>query len=157
MLRTRAYNVSIHLMLLFIQIHSLVSSYLIVSIHLMLLFICNSLHQILCSAGVSIHLMLLFITDNAPQINSYSCFNTSHVTLYRFLIQQPIPSIFVSIHLMLLFISKNGFTCSSYNLFQYISCYSLSVLLTMDLRFYPCFNTSHVTLYRRWRSSWIFS
>ena len=57
------------------------------------------------------------------------CFNTSHVTLY-----QSFPSLLsittgVSIHLMLLFISDHGFHCRIELSFQYISCYSLSLVL----------------------------
>ena len=100
-----------------------------------------------------------------------TCFNTSHVTLYRW-IPNPVCMIFVvSIHLMLLFIPLAVQCNIAVVRFQYISCYSLSVnplaSLILDivsihlmllfilphhwLQNYADsgFNTSHVTLYRR--------
>ena len=77
----------------------------------------------------------------------------------------------VSIHLMLLFIEYENFgsvfrcafqyiSCYSLSLigtrknfyvpmFQYISCYSLSVRTCPGYNTLSCFNTSHVTLYRK--------
>ena len=56
----------------------------------------------------------------------------------------------VSIHLMLLFIEGTKDTIDNSGKFQYISCYSLSGRHSkIRLRSY-CFNTSHVTLYRKW-------
>ena len=99
-----------------------------VSIHLMLLFIrkelerarnwlvfqyisCYSLSakrkDILPAAEVSIHLMLLFILFAQRLRMAQHCFNTSHVTLY--------PSRLLSVQ------------CR--RVFQYISCYSLSLVL----------------------------
>ena len=55
-----------------------------------------------------------------------SSFNTSHVTLYRI---------------------KSGVSIPV-TLFQYISCYSLSVCSYHFTTLMQCFNTSHVTLYQ---------
>ena len=74
-------------------------------------------------------------------------FNTSHVTLYPESYSCYLWYGNVSIHLMLLFI---GFGRSNILLpksFQYISCYSLSVLSICLTYKSKCFNTSHVTLY----------
>ena len=75
---------------------------------------------------ISIHLMLLFIT----------------VWMYH-----PCSRCSISIHLMLLFICNQNCDSRCGWLFQYISCYCLSVLsnhLGQRLRH---FNTSHVTVY----------
>ena len=100
------YWVSIHLMLLFIfRLPCVTSPLKRVSIHLMLLFIddiicafedyevfqyisCYSLSSIHLTttliSEVSIHLMLLFINNRNIMECKEICFNTSHVTLYRF-------------------------------------------------------------------------
>ena len=141
-------SVSIHLMLLFINVLRLwyIPS-TAVSIHLMLLFIffSTSLANVL---AVSIHLMLLFIWDSNvvrvrvrgfQYISCYSlsvnililfllslCFNTSHVTLYL-----------IALQLVLDVWSFQYISCYSLSMerlpemetkivFQYISCYSLS-------------------------------
>ena len=76
---------------------------------------------------VSIHLMLLFI----PSRHTNNCknfrFNTSHVTLYQFVLihQGELLSGFNTSHVTLYRSCGRGST-SSYT-FQYISCYSLSV------------------------------
>ena len=57
---------------------------------------------------VSIHLMLLFIEQYSSSMSLKNC---------------------VSIHLMLLFIVVLNRKCCSLHLFQYISCYSLSLVL----------------------------
>ena len=96
---------------------------------------------------VSIHLMLLFIKEDLTDKQCSKRFNTSHVTLYQ----------------------RKKIYIDTESLFQYISCYSLSRMLTRlsipmcvsihlmllfimrtgILMCYPaCFNTSHVTLYR---------
>ena len=56
------------------------------------------------------------------------CFNTSHVTLYRGVITIFSAAIPVSIHLMLLFISQRFQGQKWQSPFQYISCYSLSLV-----------------------------
>ncbi len=120
-----------------------------VSIHLMLLFIRDSTETLGANRGVSIHLMLLFIYRCLFNDIVRRGFNTSHVTLYQVkpsgLLRRP-----VSIHLMLLFIllyhARNHLsTCFNtshvtlyrgtgkkdgglFTTFQYISCYSLSVI-----------------------------
>ena len=104
----RDYGVSIHLMLLFIKRREWNTlSCTRVSIHLMLLFIRKGHYIRSKCRHVSIHLMLLFISK------------TSWIWAY---------AIYVSIHLMLLFIgnwkTSKGWLCT----FQYISCYSLSVI-----------------------------
>ena len=74
-------------------------------------------------------------------------FNTSHVTLYQSAGRPGIPRCRVSIHHMLLFIviayAADGIT----KLFQYITCYSLSLLVQLKQKLCQRFNTSHVTLY----------
>ena len=77
-------------------------------------------------ASVSIHLMLLFILIvEILMSGALSSFNTSHVTLYHY----------------------NDIKIVTHDSFQYISCYSLSVMF-LQYRFIRfCFNTSHVTLY----------
>ena len=118
----------------------------VVSIHLMLLFIWFGIWFRKTDDFVSIHLMLLFIGKYSTIIVLFSCFNTSHVTLYH----------------------KTIWRESYGNSFQYISCYSLSIsgiraespgsvsihlmLLFIILGKYSTkektsFNTSHVTLY----------
>ena len=119
-----------------------------VSIHLMLLFIRVRKMLLATAYVVSIHLMLLFIQRDFSRSAFLISFNTSHVTLY-------------------LACSMSSYHCSS--LFQYISCYSLSITAekALELGFmfqyiscYSlsaagvttggrkwCFNTSHVTLY----------
>ena len=75
---------------------------------------------------VSIHLMLLFI-----------CFTFAESRITRV----------VSIHLMLLFIEFNCRKYADTDEFQYISCYSLSVIQDFVKKLNGSFNTSHVTLY----------
>ena len=85
---------------------------------------------------VSIHLMLLFIKDVDEIIYTHVCFNTSHVTLYHAYWYPHVLS----------------------GVFQYISCYSLSVKQGNTNTEKYSFNTSHVTLYlvrivgRLWKS-----
>ena len=75
-----------------------------ISIHLMLLFIIL-LDNSHLYYQISIHLMLLFIKISCTCRASYSYFNTSHVTVYRYS-RVDLKSINrISIHLMLLFIS----------------------------------------------------
>ena len=80
----------------------------------------NHLHH------VSIHLMLLFICVCRTD---YSIVSE------------------VSIHLMLLFIQQHLWLLLNIVQFQYISCYSLSVMAGTQGTFRTSFNTSHVTLY----------
>ena len=106
-----------------------------------------------------------------PQMESQSCFNTSHVTLYLLQTTQILHMEEVSIHHMLLFITFREHTlhgCSFVSIhhmllficsrqdsgenvpgFQYITCYSLSNTTRRMLCRNLCFNTSHVTLYQR--------
>ena len=126
--------------------------------------------QKLLTMNVSIHLMLLFIEKrhciscNQRKFQYISCyslsnfagigvtknggFNTSHVTLYQQSTWTRMIIYHVSIHLMLLFIYVPNASQSDRITFQYISCYSLSGFRRSDSSFLPCFNTSHVTLYR---------
>ena len=57
----------------------------------------------------------------------------------------------ISIHLMLRFIGKVCERLHCGATFQYISCYGLSKLFVAVKVWYPNFNTSHVTVYRRRR------
>ena len=75
---------------------------------------------------VSIHLMLLFIVEEQSSFNGISN---------------------VSIHLMLLFISFASASIALVFLFQYISCYSLSICCQISTVVISRFNTSHITLY----------
>ena len=123
-----------------------------VSIHLMLLFIClrnarfvhfsisfNTSHVTLYHGirQCTIQKQSRFNTSHGTlyhihkdlNIGNLCCFNTSHVTLYRtpcFKVQH---IILVSIHLMLLFIYGDGEFYVNTIQFQYISCYSLSLVL----------------------------
>ena len=119
---------------------------------------------------VSIHLMLLFITvclavkgptSGFQYISCYSLsiygrhlhtqknrFNTSHVTLYPGAPGHCTGKVQVSIHLMLLFIVIKIAKNEIGYLFQYISCYSLSLNFSNLTVAYIGFNTSHVTLYQ---------
>ena len=121
-----------------------------VSIHLMLLFIVNRKPLIFSQIHVSIHLMLLFIRIRLDNCVFTERFNTSHVTLYPkenglscvcqwfqyiscYSLSNQIMAAFlktgVSIHLMLLFIEQAQSEVESTFSFQYISCYSLSLVL----------------------------
>ena len=144
----RRKQVSIHLMLLFIgkgcsnfsclytfqyiSCYSLsinakfISSHKPVSIHLMLLFIEKELYPYLLFYGFNTSHVTLYQKIATEIAKRYKRFNTSHVTLY------PISSYFSQIDLS----------------FQYISCYSLSASYQPFPLPHPCFNTSHVTLYR---------
>ena len=98
---------------------------------------------------ISIHLMLLFIglfnlaTKGCDSFQYISCyclsytnhcfrlvhihFNTSHVTVYQILVMHHAFSFLISIHLMLLFIRMAAVGGERSIVFQYISCYCLSV------------------------------
>ena len=80
-------HVSIHLMLLFILTTEIAE----MAIDLFQYISCYSLSGIfqvslVRGTWVSIHLMLLFILMEDGISPDYSCFNTSHVTLYRLLL-----------------------------------------------------------------------
>ena len=94
--------------------------------------------------GVSIHLMLLFIEDELSKIADSGRFNTSHVTLYRY-----IRGIIIVI-LWFQYISCYSLSIPEdvqdkiKKLFQYISCYSLSVW--SSLSFLKWFVSIHLML-----------
>ena len=166
--------VSIHLMLLFIgskiEIASNLTTFQYISCYSLSNQSFSGTHVIIL---VSIHLMLLFITvyrllhiwfpafqyiscyslsvSVSPVNTDFSCFNTSHVTLYPsanvslFYISE------VSIHLMLLFIDLKAPDMQKVIEFQYISCYSLSRYTILSCGTFASFNTSHVTLYQIFR------
>ena len=162
-------KISIHLMLLFIfendyisdisWIFQYISCYCLshsahfriliskISIHLMLLFIekefyssnkelvfqyisCYCLSAFRIGQGshslISIHLMLLFISIENTAISNARNFNTSHVTVYLY---------------------ERGFVDFA-DIFQYISCYCLSLILSLYKPMLYHFNTSHVTVYQ---------
>ena len=118
---------------------------------------------------ISIHLMLLFIQErisysiidrhfNTSHVTVYQrklCFsnigvtdfNTSHVTVYHVLRHLTDLVCSISIHLMLLFIDSNPKTHLIVVLFQYISCYCLSIHFISYCTYSFYFNTSHVTVY----------
>ena len=141
-------DVSIHLMLLFIAVlkedfeqyfaFQYISCYSLSGFVQYPIFNCNSFNtshvtlylisrrKSLQSSSVSIHLMLLFIGDaDAAQSGDEDSFDTSHVTLY--LVQ---PDFYLLV-----------------DVFQYISCYSLSLTRPCFFAAFSSFNTSHVTLY----------
>ena len=113
----------------------------------------------------------LYRLEKYIQRESTSSFNTSHVTLYRYsvcaladssqvsihhmllfiIVGERIPNYpgHVSIHHMLLFIWSPRPLAEVYIRFQYITCYSLSTGKKLASLKEDCFNTSHVTLYRR--------
>ena len=149
----RSKGVSIHLMLLFINKTGGVSYTLYrVSIHLMLLFIGAKIHSIwpLKKRFNTSHVTLYLVWTTWNE-STQSCFNTSHVTLYHSDFFISMYGYIVSIHLMLLFIclimeiyviymsfntshvTLYQFFCWKSNItnkmFQYISCYSLSMAI----------------------------
>ena len=104
-----------------------------VSIHLMLLFI-NKTGGVSCTLyRVSIHLMLLFIQKTWFIWDRTLSFNTSHVTLY---------------------LSNHAGPKSSIALFQYISCYSLSVLLCSESVIYSAFQYISCYSLSVWHTDW---
>ena len=76
------------------------------------------------------------------------CFNTSHVTLYLMQKQTHTGSLLVSIHHMLLFIVIMTLNSDSVKQFQYITCYSLShqapppVLPSAVFQYITCYSLS---------------
>ena len=84
----------------------------------------------------------------------HTSFNTSHITLYQTSGTGTDRRKQVSIHLMLLFIDGTLIGHHTITLFQYISCYSLSVKAVQTFPVYTRFNTSHVTLYRLMQNSY---
>ena len=101
----------------------------------------------LCNT-VSIHLMLLFIETRKEQFEKmYSCFNTSHVTLYQQVEKYVfgIDLCFNTSHVTLYLLRDRPGPAPG--AFQYISCYSLSIFFHKAKAKPMSFNTSHVTLY----------
>ena len=101
------YRVSIHLMLLFIVGWIFLSERIFeVSIHLMLLFIIKVLESLIKIIGfqyISCYSLSLAV---GAVVSKLMCFNTSHVTLYRYTLPPG----------------------TLWQRFQYISCYSLSLV-----------------------------
>ena len=77
-------------------------------------------------------------------------FNTSHVTVYREALSRKGHKKIISIHLMLRFITSGYIGIKRQDLFQYISCYGLSMtadyLDSLDLRFQyiSCYGLSKI-------------
>ena len=135
----------------------------------MLLFINSTQFLYIQVFNISIHLMLLFITSGLFSNKSFTNFNTSHVTVYHRVDGGIDQTFYISIHLMLLFIGRRWLCINADLLFQYISCYCLSVfygvllLNPFQFQYISCyclskgevfitstftdFNTSHVTVY----------
>ena len=94
----------------------------------MLLFISNAPSGVLAVSLVSIHLMLLFISTRLEVKTTGQSFNTSHVTLYPVVSgfrYEPVFR-FNTSHVTLYHILDDD---TNYpNVFQYISCYSLSLV-----------------------------
>ena len=168
--------VSIHLMLLFINIRARLWNWIgKVSIHLMLLFI-----EFKSRVGITLtafqYISCYSLSEQATRqqkpeeefqyISCYSLsayvlfatarefrFNTSHVTLYHGSAALSETRSGVSIHLMLLFIEK-WITTKATSLSVSIHLMLLFIfLLPCHKSFRVCFNTSHVTLYPdRWEN-----
>ena len=123
---------------------------ILVSIHLMLLFICMAYRLTGQKTCFNTSHVTLYQINTKSQDALLKCFNTSHVTLYQKRVRTCKKLVSVSIHLMLLFIQVDvlqpiGNQCFNtshvtlyqlkektyYQLrkFQYISCYSLSLVL----------------------------
>ena len=157
-------------MLLFIQRETeVICSEVPVSIHLMLLFIevsgvgsavveafqyisCYSLsnckeYRLYKQKGFNTSHVTLYRKPGTAKLPAESSFNTSHVTLYHIRLVRKASADRVSIHLMLLFIGFSSNHRYSGCQFQYISCYSLSALRVLSMYQKLSFNTSHVTLY----------
>ena len=92
--------------------------------------------------------MLLFIKGHSTGYALVSYFNTSHVTVYR------VVGLFESKKRLFQYIScyclsvKFLFQLINIPKFQYISCYCLSASSDIACTFVFHFNTSHVTVYR---------
>ena len=123
-----AHNISIHLMLLFIQIPASGSSSPLLFQYISCYCLSKGTQQEVWHAEISIHLMLLFINNDM----SKHCRRQ-----------------IISIHLMLLFICIALSDQLIPDRFQYISCYCLSFLFWRKIQPDCDFNTSHVTVYRR--------
>ena len=81
-------------------------------------------------------------------------FNTSHVTVYQqtVLFQRKINVHFNTSHVT---VYPSPFSYSApIGIFQYISCYGLSLQEGKEVKLKPNFNTSHVTVYRLLMSRW---
>ena len=102
---------------------------------------------------ISIHLMLLFIIAAWILLVIFHYFNTSHVTVYHATCLDCDCNGFISIHLMLLFICCQCRSCRHDLVFQYISCYCLSVSC-MYLRVAHLFISIHLMLLFIW-IAWI--
>ena len=136
-------------MLLFISCSSGVASYLLlISIHLMLLFIAVTLGMTTrClnfnTSHVTVYQSGSPYLSTVPRFQYISCyclsdshcmsletqwyFNTSHVTVYLCISIPECVYIRISIHLMLLFIRDIIKQAKKFGIFQYISCYCLSL------------------------------
>ena len=143
------HGVSIHHMLLFITVFtdsstplqgfntSHVTLYLnkchrlfplfLVSIHHMLLFICMWPLSLLRWSGFNTSHVTLYLHTRDAYVSSRIRFNTSHVTLYLSGKRDYQNDSSVSIHHMLLFITEAATAVDQAKVFQYITCYSLSV------------------------------
>ena len=137
-------------MLLFIQRETeVICSEVPVSIHLMLLFI--EVSGVGSAVVEAFQYISCYSLSNCKEYRLYKQkgFNTSHVTLYRKpgTAKLPAESSVNTSHVTLYLKSFiRHFTRSFW--FQYISCYSLSVGSSFSNLSISCFNTSHVTLYQ---------
>ena len=91
--------------------------------------------------------MLLFIKKVCLRITMIFNFNTSHVTVYHICRFKRLLNLSISIHLMLLFIVEQLAAGQTIIIFQYISCYCLSLISGLFQIIHLYFNTSHVTVY----------
>ena len=97
-----------------------------VSIHLMLLFI--TIISLMCLQGHAFQYISCCYLSAKTQRGTImrKCFNTSHVVIYLFPVSCAQSDTYVSIHLMLLFIKLFGSFLHDFFSFQYISCCYLS-------------------------------
>ena len=168
-------QVSIHLMLFFIQTHLKQHQTIsFVSIHLMLFFIettstpvllhntgFNTSHVILyqkkncihiCCIMVSIHLMLFFIMASMGKNEPVNCFNTSHVILYLLAFQAFLSCLLPFQYISCYSLSETPNRTATCEGFQYISCYSLSLdfpIFSMPIFFIIAQNTRICNIFPR--------
>ena len=152
MLFPRTNHISIHLMLLFIFFKSSTShgesSFQYISCYCL----SGRRDERVAIDIISIHLMLLFIPNgNAFILSRIWYFNTSHVTVYRIILDRGQGVNAISIHLMLLFISC---TSSVTVIYFYFNTSHVTVYQNQNSQYRKMngnFNTSHVTVYHELR------
>ena len=118
-----------------------------ISIHLMFLLITGAPIVVVVGIVISIHLMFLLITKQKSYgMRKIPHFNTSHVSINRFIVQHNFCIFFISIHLMFLLIKRR----LSPSLYPNIISIHLMFLLIFWRSWQKWeslyFNTSHVSI-----------